>query len=169
MIVADATVLIALAKMSSLELMKRAYREVLIGPIVKAETVDAGKRISAVGVEHIEQAIDDGWLKIARLSAKEKKVCRIILTRSRLDDGEAESIALASSRRLTVILDDKEARSFAAAMRVDFFGTAGLLLDAFQRKLLTSNEIEDAVQQLSKTIWLPAQVVAQILKIAREE
>jgi len=35
----------------------------LIGPQVKAETVDAGKRILAPGVERIERALDDGWLQ----------------------------------------------------------------------------------------------------------
>ena len=41
MIVADASVLIALAKMRRLDLLRGVYGDVLIGPVVKAETVDA--------------------------------------------------------------------------------------------------------------------------------
>lgn len=59
MIVADAPVLMALAKMRGLELLNSVYGEVLIGPQVKAETVDASKRISAAGVERIEKALDE--------------------------------------------------------------------------------------------------------------
>ncbi len=43
----------------------------------------------------------------------------------------AESIALASSRKLIVILDDRAARSFAVVMGITFLGTAGMLFQAF--------------------------------------
>jgi len=71
---------------------------------VKAETVDAGKAILALGVEHIEKALDDGWLQVARLSSKERSTAHSIITKGGLGAGEAESIALASSRKLMVLL-----------------------------------------------------------------
>ena len=85
-----------------------------------------------------------------------------------LDAGDAESIALASSRKLIVILDDKAARSFAEVMRITFVGTAGLLFQAFVKKHLTLAELEDAVDALSQTIWLSPAVVSDILRKARE-
>jgi hypothetical protein len=45
MIIADASVLIALAKMRRLDLLRSVHHEILIGPQVKVETVDAGKGI----------------------------------------------------------------------------------------------------------------------------
>ena len=69
MIIADALVLIVLAKMRRLDLLHSLHHGVLIGPQVRAETVDAGKVILAPGVEHIEKAPDDGWLQVARLSS----------------------------------------------------------------------------------------------------
>ena len=168
MIVADASVLIALAKMHRLDLLHSVYGDVLIGPEVKAETVDAGKRISARGVERIEKALDDGWLQVARLSSKEKRTAHSIVSKAGLDAGEAESLALASSRKLMVILDDRAARSFAEVMAVTFIGTAGMLFHAFVKKYLTLAEFEDAVQALSRTIWLAPAVVADLLKKARE-
>jgi len=155
--------------MARIELIHDLYGDILIGPTLRAETVDAGKRIAAPGVEQIEQAIDDGWLKIAQLSAREKKAFQSIVARSRLDEGEAESIALVGSRKLMVILDDKEARSFATAMRLELVGTAGVLLHAFQAERLTSGELQDVIQQLTKIMWLASDVVAQILRIAREK
>lgn len=168
MIIADASVLIALAKMRRLDLLKAVYGDVLMGPQVKAETVDAGKRISAPGVERIEKALDDGWLQVARLSSKEKSTAQSIVSKGGLDAGEAESIALASSRKLIVILDDRAARSFAEVIGVTFLGTAGLLFQAFVTKHLTLAELEDAVEVLSQTIWLAPAVVADVLKRARE-
>jgi predicted nucleic acid-binding protein len=168
MIVADASVLIGLAKMRRLDLLKSVYGTVLIGTQVKAETVDAGKRISAPGVERIEKALDDGWLQVARLSSKEKTTARSIVSKGGLDAGEAESIALAGSRKLMVILDDRAARSFAEVMGVTFLGTAGVLFHAFVKKHLTLAELEDAIEALSRTIWLAPTVVADVLKKARE-
>jgi predicted nucleic acid-binding protein len=168
MIIADASVLIALAKMRRLDLLKLVYCDVLIGPQVKAETVDAGKRISAPGVERIEKALDDGWLQVAQLSLKEKNTAHSIVSKGGLDSGEAESIALASSRKLMVIIDDRAARSFAEVMGVVFLGTAGMLFHGFVRKHLSLVELEDAVEELSKTIWLAPAVVAEVLKRARE-
>jgi predicted nucleic acid-binding protein len=168
MIIADASVLIALAKMRRLDLLKLVYGDVLIGPQVKAETVDAGKRISAVGVERIEKALDDGWLQVARLSSKEKNTANSIVSKGGLDAGEAQSIALASSLKLMVIIDDRAARSFAEVMGVTFLGTAGMLYQGFARKQLTLAELEDAVEELSKTIWLAPAVVVEALKKARE-
>jgi predicted nucleic acid-binding protein len=168
MIIADASVLIALAKMRMLGLLNSVYGHVLIGPQVKAETVDAGKRISAPGVERIEKALDDGWLPVARLSSKEDSTTHSIVSKGGLDAGEAESIALASSRRLMVILDDRAARSFAEVMGVTFLGTAGVLFHAFVKKHLTLAELEEAVEALSQTIWLAPSVVAVVLKKARE-
>ena len=168
MIIADASVLIALVKMRSLELLHSVYGDVLIGPEVKAETVDAGKRISAPGVERIEKALDDGWLQVARLSWKERSTAHSIVSKGGLDAGEAESLALAGSRKLIVILDDRAARSFAEVMGITFLGTAGLLFHAFLKKHLTLAELEDAVKALSQTIWPAPAVVADILKKARE-
>jgi len=168
MVIADASVLIALAKMRRLDLLHSVYGDVLIGPQVKAETVDAGKRIVAPGVERIEKAMDDAWLQVARLSSKEKSTAHGIVSKGGLDVGEAESLALASSRKLMVILDDRAARSFAEVMGVTFIGTAGMLFQAFVKKHLTLAELEDAVEELSQTIWLSPPVLAQVLKKARE-
>jgi predicted nucleic acid-binding protein len=70
-----------------------------------------------------------------------------------LDAGEAESLALATSRRLMVILDDRAVRSFAEVMGVTFLGTVGVLFHAFVKKHLTLAELEDAVEALTLRIF----------------
>ena len=168
MIIAHALVLIALAKMRKLDLLHSVYGDILIGPQVKTETVDAGKRISAPGVEGIEKALEDAWLQIARLSSGENRTARSIVSKGGLGEGEAESLALASSRKLMVILDDRAARSFGEIMGITFIGTAGMFYHAFVKKHLTLSELEDAVEALSQTIWLAPAVVAAVLRKARE-
>ena len=168
MLVSDASVLIALAKMQRLQLLEEVYRHVAISPVVKAEVVDRGKAISAPGVEQIEKALADGWIKVLRLNAKERQLKQRVLKTTRLDEGEGESLALAHSREVLLIVDDREARAMAAAMSLEFIGTAGVLLEAFLKHHLTLEELEEAVEDLSNVIWLSPTVVVEILKRARE-
>ena len=168
-VVTDASPLIALAKLRRLRLLNDLYGVVLICPAVESETIDAGRAVHARGVEQIETALEDGWLRLARLSAHERDMTQRLTRRSRLGRGEAESIALASARRLRLIVDDKEARSVAAAARVEHLGTAGTLLEAHLRQRLDFGELETALSDLADVLWLSPAVVVEVLRLAREE
>ena len=112
MIVADASPLIVFTKVGRLRLLKELYDEVLIGPVVKEETIDAGKVVRALGVEQLEAAMEDGWLQTVRLTSEEQNLLQQLGARSRLDQGETESIALASVRSLHLLVDDKETEAW---------------------------------------------------------
>ncbi len=168
MIVADASPLIVFAKIGRLRLLKELYDEVLIGPVVKEETIDAGKVVRALGVEQLESAMEDGWLQAVRLTGEEQELMQRLSDRSRLDNGESESIALASARGLQLIVDDKEARSMAAAAGIEHIGTVGALLEACLREQLDLEELEVTVQDITRILWLSPSVVAEVLRIARE-
>jgi uncharacterized protein len=161
--VADASVVIALAKMRRLGLLRQLYGEVTIGPTVKREVVDQGRAISARGVEQVETALSDGWIRVATLTGEARKAAQRISRISRLHEGEAESIALAHAKRELLIIDDKEARAVAEAMHLEYLGTAAVLLDGFLGGHLPMRELEEAVEQLARTIWLSPAVVTEVL------
>ncbi len=69
MIVADAFPLIVLAKLQRLKLLNDLYGEVLIGSVVKAETIDTGQTVRAQGVEQLEAALGAGWLQTVHVTA----------------------------------------------------------------------------------------------------
>ena len=91
-----------------------------------------------------------------------------LIARSRLDRGEAESIALAQARDLRLIVDDKEARAVAALRGVAHVGTVGVLLEAYLRRCLDTGELEATLRDLSQILWLSPAVVAEVLRLARE-
>ena len=168
MIVADASPLIVLAKLQHLGLLNALYGEVLMGSVVKAETIDAGRTVHAMGVEQLEVAMEDGWLQVVHLTVEEQDLMQGLLQRSRLDPGEAEAIALARVRGVQLIVDDKEARNEAAASGIEHFGTAGTFLEAYLRQHLDLGELEIMLRNLSQILWLSPTVVAEILRLARE-
>jgi predicted nucleic acid-binding protein len=168
-VVVDATVLIVLAKLRRLGLLKTLYGNILIGPVVKTEVVDEGRRIRAAGVELVEQAINEGWLVVVRPNRAEQALSRRLSRVTRLDDGESEAIALSHHRQLLLVVDDKEARHTAGMLGIQYLGTAGVLLQAYRKRHLTIAELEDAVHDLTRVLWLSPEVVTSILRAARQE
>ena len=167
-VVVDSSVLIVLAKLRRLQLLRAVYGAVLLGPVVYHEVVAQGQRLHARGVEQVEQAIEASWLQVVRPSAGEQKLTVRLLRTTRLDDGEAEALAVASRRKLLLVVDDKEARHVAEALGIEYIGTAGMLLEAYLRKHLTIDGLEDAMTDLTRVLWLSPSVVTAILKRARE-
>lgn len=168
MIVTDASVLIALSKIGKLHLLKLVYKMVVIGPMVKEEVIDRGKAINALEVRHIEAGLREKWIRVVQLTGRERALMQRLTEKNRLGEGESESLALASIRSLMVMLDDKEARLMAEDLKVEYIGTAGILLAAFSRNRLTYVELETTIRDLGKVIWLAPDVVAEIFKMARE-
>ncbi len=168
MIVVDASPLIALAKIGRLALLKDVYGEVIIGPRVKREVVERGRPVDASGVKQMEAALEAGWIHEVRPSAAEERLVQQFLRGTRLGEGEAESLALARSRKLMAVLDDKEARAMAEATGVQHVGTAGVLLAAFVKGQLSYDELGEAVRDLGTVLWLSPDVVAEILRRARK-
>lgn len=167
--VLDASVLITLAKIRRVTLLKDLYGRVLVGPVVKKEVVDSGKRVAAEGVQHVEQALQDGWLVIATIGQSECGLMERLSKTTTLHQGEIEAISIAKRRRVTLVVDDKEARSVANALGIRYLGTAGALLLAYRQRHLSLGEFDDAIGDLTRVLWLSPTVVAAILKMAREE
>ena len=168
MVIADASPLIVLAKLQRLKLLADLYGKVLIGPVVQVETIEAGEAVRALGVEQLQYALDTGWLQTVLLTADERQLMQRLMEQSRLDQGEAEAIALARGRRLRLIADDKEARSVAVAVGVELVGTAGVLLQGYIQGHFALRELEAILRDLSQVLWLSPAVVAEVLRLARE-
>jgi uncharacterized protein len=165
--VLDASVLITLAKIRRIDLIRLVYVQGIIGPMVKHEVVDEGKRIGAPGVQLVEQALQEQWLVVLR--PRSQRLAERLLRTTRLHAGEIEAMSIAHEHKAMVIVDDKEARHVADALGITYIGTAGLLLQAYQKKHLSIAEFEDAVTDLTRVLWLSPTVVANILRKAREE
>jgi predicted nucleic acid-binding protein len=167
-VIADASVLITLAKTRRIGLLKTLYGEVIIGPVVRAEVVDRGRELKAPEVRLVEKAIRESWLKEVLLTPREKNLARRLLRDTNLDQGEVECLALAHFRKLTALIDDKEARMIAESMGLKRLGTVGILLEALSKGYMTYSELEEGIRDLGKVMWLAPDVVAEVLRIARE-
>lgn len=168
MVIADATVFITLAKIGRITLLREVHKKVLMPPTVREEVIDSGRAINAVEVIHVEQGVRQEWIEVAILTTAEFGVAQQIADSTTLHMGEAEALAIAATREMLLIVDDKEARAVANSMEIEFMGTAAFLLEAYLRELLDYEQLSEAIRDLAEVMWLSPGVVSEILRTARE-
>lgn len=144
MIVSNSTVLIYMAKIGKLNLLKRTFTDVLIPVEVFNEVVVNGKEQQHFDAFLVEGAIEEGWIKVKKIEINK------ILIDFGIYMGEAEAISLAKSLGLPILLDQTHARIAAKALGLKPQGTIFVLLAAFQKKYITSEEYRDALEELVK-------------------
>jgi predicted nucleic acid-binding protein len=165
--VPDASSLILLGKLERVDLVSALYGETLITPWVWQEAVTVGKDTGAMDAALIEKAAQTIEFSRVRLTTAEKKLAEQLKS-SGVGSGEAEVLSVAKVRKALAILDDKDARATAISMDIEHTGTAGILYQAFLRKLIAYEELLGFFEKLGKVAWVSPELLAGIIKRARE-
>lgn len=140
-IVSNATPLIYLAKIGKLELLKKVFADVIIPEEVRRETVDRGKELKLQDAFVIEQAIQDGWLKVFKTDLLESPI--------KLETGEIAVISLAKKMAINeVLIDETPARTAAKLLGLKARGTMFVLLRALEEKVIDLDEFLESLDRL---------------------
>lgn len=103
--ITDASTLIHLAGIGHLELLKEFHEKVIIPPAVWREVVTEGN--DRPGSHEVRAARQSGWLEVVPPQNR----ALVELLKQELDEGEAETIALAVEQQAEVLfLDEADAR-----------------------------------------------------------
>jgi predicted nucleic acid-binding protein len=131
-IIADTGPFIALAKIGQIHLLEKLATEVLIAPVVHKELY--GK----IGFEsdQIDQALAE-FVHIGELEPIDSIIDEDLI---KLGEGEKQSIllALASKKKVILLIDDRAGRQAAENLGLTITGTAGLLIAAKSRTPIKS-------------------------------
>jgi predicted nucleic acid-binding protein len=120
-VIADASPLIGLAAKRAFHVLRELYGTVTITRLVKDEVTGHADR---PGARELEAAMRAGWIRVAPAPPETWAF-------PALDPGEASTIALARERPgALVLMDDALGRDQAAALGIDVFKTADVLLAA---------------------------------------
>jgi uncharacterized protein len=139
-VISNASVLIALSSIGMLSLLRERFPESIVVPeAVWREVVDEGAE--RPGASEVSKA---NWIEVHKVNDKGM----VGLLRAELDEGEAESIALAHEVSADVVLlDERDARQAAMRMGLKVLGTVGILLWGKQAgKLMNLRELLDALR-----------------------
>jgi len=149
-VIVNAGPLIWLAKVGKLSLLKTFYGQVLIPREVYIETVERGLKRGFRDAVIIEEACEEGWIKIVDLNDTQLRLRDKILSRLKeLDRGEVEAMVYAKTTKADVILlDDSTARAFAESWEIEAKGMLYIILKVYRQGALTKNETKESIVNL---------------------
>jgi len=129
-VIADASPLIALARVGGLSWLEQLFTEVMLTDVVLAEVL-TGHYLATEAP--IRQALAAGWLKTVAITTT-------VPALPDLDEGEASSIRLALSCKgpALLLIDERSGRAVAQDLGLSVAGTAAVIGMARQRDLITS-------------------------------
>jgi predicted nucleic acid-binding protein len=166
-VLSNAGPLMALGKLNRLDLLTELYEQVQIPRAVYTETVTQGLAYGAndaltikIFWQHQNWPIIDVAEKV--LAAYRPSVI--------LDQGEIELLALAQTlseyEPPLVLLDDEVARAEARRLHLRVRGTVGVLVEAYQQKQHSFNQINFLFQEIAERqdIWISNKLCQQVLK-----
>ncbi len=158
-VVADATPLIALAKIKHLGILAELFGRVVIPQSVYDEVVT--KALNRAGASEVAKAV---FFDI-RSATDQSKVTYLL---TNLDAGEAEALVLAEELSADlVLLDEKKARRVAERIGLRYTGTVGLLLAAKNEgKIKKLRPLLDEL--LVNDFYLDEKFYGRVLRLAGE-
>lgn len=135
--VIDNTVLSNFAHVQRPRLLEQAFDNLVSVPAVMEELT--------IGQERgLIPTVEWSWLSIIELTTSEKMLSQEI--GQTLGRGEAECIAVAQSRALFILSDDRDARRIAQRKGIVVTGTLGALMNLIRRDVLSLSDADKLLQ-----------------------
>jgi predicted nucleic acid-binding protein len=149
--VCDSGPLIHLSRIGKLKLLKQLFSLVWITESTYNEVVQDGKTLRKAGVLAVEEAIQDGWIKIAKLQPRNHERAARQARSESIDESDAEAIQLAIKTGAPLITNDRMIILSARTLEVECLWTTSPLLRAVKARILTASEALHILQELAET------------------
>lgn len=144
-VVSDSGPLISLMKATQLDLLHGLYGEVLIPEAVYSE-LTSNERYG----EEAEKVKSSSFIRI--VAVNERKSVDILRRATGLDLGESEAIVYADDNKADILLMEEEAgRKVAKSMGIRVRGSIGILLLGFDKKILSAQDVDDAINRMRQS------------------
>lgn len=149
-VVSNSSPLIYLAKIGRLNSIKNVYGQIRIPDAVFNEAVTQGKILKIIGASIIEEAVGR-WILEERVSSETDSKYAFLDENNRIGLGEKQALELCKQLNADIsIVDDKEARRVSRILKVKPVGTCGILVQAYKKGLISTNEVEQTLDDLIK-------------------
>jgi uncharacterized protein len=160
--ISNSSPLILLAKINRLELLKKLYKKIYVPHEVYSEVVIKGKKENYGDAAIIEKDINE-YIFVINLNSEYQKEAEKL--RYIMGSGESEALALCMQEKAKLLLmDNLEPRKIAQTKGIKCRSTPGILLESLNQKLITLEEYESAIKELSRHAWLSGDIVAHFLQ-----
>lgn len=163
--ISNASPLIFFGKLNKLELLIKLFDKIEIAESVYQEVVEQGENKHEV--ESIKEFINRRMIIIEKLDNKSKEQSDFIKKGFRLQQGEADTIALALQKSTKkTLIDEKPARKAAELYGLLPIGTLGVILLAYKKEIITENELNNIIEKLiNDNFRIGAEVLNEFWKL----
>ena len=143
-VISGTTPLISLLKIERLDLLEKIFGQVIIPNGVFNELTQ--NKSYAQEAKTIMSADF-----VVTKSVSDKKAVEILEKTTSLDKGESEAIILFSELKAELMLmDERRGREVALKLKIPLSGTLGVLLEAFDKNIISREEIEQYLDEFQK-------------------
>ena len=144
-IVSDTTPIISLMKIEQLELLEKLFRSVKI-PVAVYQELTTNQKFKQ------EAELINSKTFIDVIEVEDTKSVSILQRATGLDKGESEAIVLAEEIKADLLLmDERKGRFIAKQMGNKITGTLGVIINAYEENLITSEVALRCFEQLKKS------------------
>jgi len=155
-LVSNASPLISLARIQSLNLLRQLYGKIIIPEAVWQEVVIEGA--GQPGAEEIKGA---AWIR--RQAVANRSL--VLALRQELDAGEAEAIVLTLEQRADILLmDERLGRDTARHLGLRYTGLIGVLIEAKHKGLVSAIKPQLDALRNDAGFWVNDALYARVLK-----
>lgn len=133
--ISDSSPIIFMAKINSLDILKKLYHNITIPQEVKEELLIEEKLDSKI----ISKAIEEGWIKIESQNDK---------FNLKLGKGEDAAISLAKEKNDSILIDDALGIKAANSFNIKIIRTTTVILLALKKKLINKKEAHNLINKL---------------------
>ncbi len=141
-VISDTTPILSLLKAQKLDLLQKLYKNVIIPKAVYSELT-----ANPLFKNEHEKIDNCPFLKVEQV--QDPKSLETLRDATGLDAGESESLILYIEKNADLLLiDERKGRSIAKKMSVEYIGTLGIFMLAYDEKILSAHEIEKCLNIL---------------------
>lgn len=143
-VVSDTTPLITLMKAGKLDILHSLFGEVMIPESVYSEVTS-----NEAFKDEADTIRNSGYIKVVKV--RDESQVSFLQRATGLDIGESEAIIYADETKADLLLIDEAAgRKVAQSMKLPITGSIGILIRAFQSKIITTDEADNALDRIRK-------------------
>ena len=143
-VISDTTPLISLLKIERLDLLEKIFGQVFIPDGVFNELIQ-NKNYT----QEANMIISSDF--IVTKSVSDRKAVEILEKTTSLDRGESEAIILFSELKAELMLmDERRGREVALKLKIPLLGTLGVLLEAFDKGIISCEQMEQYLNEFQK-------------------
>lgn len=145
LVISDTTPIISLMKAGKLELLQKMFETVIVPEAVYRELTENPQY--STEAKRIKECA-----YICEEIVKNEKAVHILRKVTGLDAGESEAIIMVDEKKADLLLmDEHKGRQIAKKMGITITGTVGILLQAYDEKLLAGADVCDCMEKMKES------------------